>query len=50
VTGASVVVAGLAGLVGWALMTVSYLPMLRSTGYRRSAHLRSRLSLCSTPR
>jgi hypothetical protein len=28
-TGASVVVAGLAGLLGWTLMTVSYLPMLR---------------------
>jgi hopene-associated glycosyltransferase HpnB len=28
-TGASTVVAGLAGLLGWALMTISYLPMLR---------------------
>jgi hopene-associated glycosyltransferase HpnB len=28
-TGASTVVAGLAGLLGWALMTGSYLPMLR---------------------
>lgn len=28
-TGASILVAGLAGLLGWALMTASYLPMLR---------------------
>jgi hopene-associated glycosyltransferase HpnB len=28
-TGASIAVAGLAGLLGWALMTISYLPMLR---------------------
>ena len=27
--GASIIIAGLAGLLGWALMTVSYLPMLR---------------------
>jgi hopene-associated glycosyltransferase HpnB len=34
-TGASVLAAGLAGLAGWALMTASYLPMLRL--YRLSA-------------
>ncbi len=34
-TGTAVAVAGIAGLLGWALMTVSYLPMLRFYGLSR---------------